>query len=84
MKIGIISDIRSDAIALRKALDLLRAEGVDQIVCAGDLVNKGGDSEGVVRLIQSEAITISTPTPTAPCWSARTNATASRRAIPST
>lgn len=52
MKIGLISDIHADLPALQKALDLLRAEGVDQILCAGDLVEKGKYGNQVVHLIQ--------------------------------
>lgn len=56
MKLGIVSDVHGDAVALRQALALLDAQGAQQIVCAGDLVSKGSDATGVVRLLQERAI----------------------------
>ena len=56
MKLGLIADIHGDSVALRKALDLLQARGVEQIVCAGDMVNKGSDADGVIALLKQQAI----------------------------
>ena len=56
MKLGLIADIHGDSVALHKALALLQAQGVDQVICAGDLVDKGQDAEGVVEIIQSQNI----------------------------
>lgn len=56
MKLGIIADVHGDAVALGQALALLDAHGAEQIVCAGDLVSKGSDAAGVVRLLQARAI----------------------------
>ncbi|MBI1258902.1 MAG: YfcE family phosphodiesterase [Chloroflexi bacterium] len=56
MKVGIIADIHGDSVALRKALALLEAQAVDQIICAGDMVNKGSDAAGVIALLQEHAI----------------------------
>jgi putative phosphoesterase len=52
MKLGLISDIHSDLRALKKALDLLHEQGVEKIVCLGDMVEKGTDGDAVVRLLQ--------------------------------
>lgn len=54
MKIGLISDIHGEPEALKRALTLL--DGVDTILCAGDLVDKGPNGEGVMRIIQQEEI----------------------------
>lgn len=56
MKIGLISDIHADLNALKLALDILQGQGVDQIVCAGDLVDKGLDGDAVVKLIRERQI----------------------------
>lgn len=51
MKIGLISDIHADYPALVKALKVFREVGVNKILCAGDLVEKGEDGDAVVALI---------------------------------
>ncbi len=56
MKLGVIADIHGDLEALQQAIACLSARQVDQIVCAGDLVNKGPKSVEVVNLIRSEKI----------------------------
>ena len=56
MKLGIISDIHASLEALEKALVILQREGVDNIVCAGDLVERGKEGDAVVALIQSRQI----------------------------
>lgn len=56
MKIGIISDIHADLTNLQKALTLLQQHSVDQIICAGDLVDGGPDGDAVVQLIQAQHI----------------------------
>lgn len=56
MKIGIVADIHGDLTSLLDALELLREQGVDQIVCAGDLLEKGPDGDAVVQVIRTEAI----------------------------
>lgn len=57
MNIGLIADIHSDKSSLDCALDLLRHQlGVDTIICAGDLAEKGPDGDAVIRHFQAEAI----------------------------
>ena len=56
MRLGIIADIHGDSVALHKALDLLDSFAVQQIVCAGDMVNKGSDAAGVIAQLQARAI----------------------------
>jgi predicted phosphodiesterase len=53
MRIGVIADIHGDAVGLQLALDFLETQGVAQIVCAGDLIGKGPDSNGVIRRLQT-------------------------------
>jgi putative phosphoesterase len=56
MKIGLIADIHADWSALKLALDLLQGQGVDMILCAGDLVDKGLDGDAVVQRIRERQI----------------------------
>lgn len=56
MKIGLISDIHADLSSLKKALTILDREQVDQIICAGDLVEDGKDGDAVVKLIRERKI----------------------------
>lgn len=51
MKIGLISDVHAQLDALHRALDILERQGVDRILCAGDLVDKGPDGDAVVKTI---------------------------------
>jgi len=54
--IGIISDIHADIDALERALQLLKQQDVDEIWCAGDLVDRGADGNAVVTRIRHEQI----------------------------
>lgn len=56
MKIGVISDIHGDLQGLRAALNLLKAHRVDQVVCCGDLVERGTEGDAVVKLIRDLSI----------------------------
>jgi len=56
MKIGIFSDVHGCLTELQQTLSLLRSLKVDQLVCGGDLVDKGSDSEGVVQLMRDQDI----------------------------
>ena len=56
MKIGIISDIHSNITGLRMALDRLTKHDVQQILCAGDLVDVGPNGDEVVALIRAHNI----------------------------
>lgn len=56
MKIGIFSDVHGHLDELHKTLDLLESHQVNQIICAGDLVDKGAYSDGVIDLIRTLGI----------------------------
>jgi putative phosphoesterase len=56
MKLGIISDVHADLLSLIAALELLRKLGATQIVCAGDLAEKGTDGDAVVETIKNKQI----------------------------
>ena len=57
MKIGIFSDVHGHLTELQKTLALFQSHDVDQIVCLGDLVDKGTDSDGVISLMAEREIT---------------------------
>jgi putative phosphoesterase len=52
MKIGIFSDVHGHLDELHKTLRLFERLNVDQILCAGDLVDKGLHSDGVIDLMR--------------------------------
>jgi len=52
VKLGLLSDIHSHAPALQNALDLLEKQGVDRLLCLGDMVQEGKDALPVLRLIR--------------------------------
>lgn len=54
--LGLISDIHADLKSLRRALDILQGQGVEHIICAGDLVDKGNEGDAVVSLIRERNI----------------------------
>jgi predicted phosphodiesterase len=51
VKIGLISDLHGNVLALEGVLDRL---DVDEIVCLGDLVGIGPDPSGVVRMVMRD------------------------------
>jgi predicted phosphodiesterase len=51
MRLALLSDIHGNAYALRAGLAVLEREGVDQYVCAGDLVGYGPHPTECVNLI---------------------------------
>jgi predicted phosphodiesterase len=51
MRIGIISDIHGCLVGLEAALEWLKLEGVDSIVCAGDVANFGPQPDECISLL---------------------------------
>ncbi|SIO61966.1 phosphoesterase, MJ0936 family [Singulisphaera sp. GP187] len=56
MKLGLISDIHGDPIALELAWSHLTIMGADRIVCAGDLVGYGPYPDRVVTFLEQRQI----------------------------
>lgn len=56
MKYAIMSDIHANPIALARVLDECGKLGVDQIVCAGDVVGYGPDPVGAIRLLRGKGV----------------------------
>ncbi len=56
MRLGIISDLHADVKSLEAALKLLDSVNVDEIVCCGDVVERGVDGDAVVRLLLERSI----------------------------
>lgn len=52
MRYGIISDIHGNIEALTASLKSLEGEGVDEVVCLGDIVGYGANPEECVRLVR--------------------------------
>lgn len=56
MKIGVFSDVHGHLDELNKTLMLFDSLAVDAIICAGDLVDKGTQSDAVVARMREVAI----------------------------
>lgn len=56
MKYAIISDIHSNLEALSSVLDVIDGEGVEHIVCLGDIVGYGADPNSCVEIIKERNI----------------------------
>lgn len=54
MKIGLISDVHGNILALEKVLNRFEELDVEKILCTGDLIGIGPHSEDVVQLIKSK------------------------------
>jgi putative phosphoesterase len=55
-RLGIISDVHGDFASLQAALEQLDALGVDQVVCAGDLLDWGPSPGRCIELLASRGI----------------------------
>ncbi|MGN1420786.1 MAG: metallophosphoesterase family protein [Eubacterium sp.] len=53
MKLGIITDIHNNVIALEKVLDFLNKEKCDKIICCGDIIGIGPYPEETVQLMMN-------------------------------
>lgn len=56
MRIGLFSDVHGHLDELNKTLALLELLKVDELLCLGDLVDKGAHSDAVVDLMRERAI----------------------------
>lgn len=56
MNIGLISDVHANAANLRRAMLLLREQGAEVILCAGDLVDGASEGEAAAQLAKAENI----------------------------
>ena len=55
-RVGVISDLHGDLEALQQALEHLDELGVDQVACAGDVVDGGDQPEQVIALLRERGI----------------------------
>ena len=59
MRVGIVSDPHGCLVGLKAALDWLRKEGVDIIVCAGDVANFGPQpNESIALLVERDIASV--------------------------
>lgn len=56
MRVGIFSDVHGHIDELHKTLALFEQLQVDKLICCGDLVDKGKDSDAVVSLMREKVI----------------------------
>jgi predicted phosphodiesterase len=52
LKIGLISDIHASLAPLQEALEIFRREGVERILCAGDIAGYGNELETTVAALR--------------------------------
>lgn len=55
-RIGVIADIHADLASLKQALALLDEQRVVGVICTGDLVERGTEGDGVVRLLRERQV----------------------------
>jgi predicted phosphodiesterase len=55
MRVGLLSDIHANLQALRTVLERFQQEGVDRLVCLGDVIGYGGDPEACVALVRERS-----------------------------
>lgn len=56
MKLGLVADIHGDLTGFQEALRLLDREGVEHILCAGDILDRGPDADAIVAVIRERGI----------------------------
>jgi putative phosphoesterase len=56
VRIGLISDIHGDFLALKRAWSLLEAQGVATVLCAGDIVGYGPDPDRTVAFLAERSV----------------------------
>ncbi len=56
--LGIIGDVHAENILLEKAIDFLRLQNVDKILCVGDVVDGSGDAEKCCKILLQEEIPV--------------------------
>ncbi|MEO1288985.1 MAG: metallophosphoesterase family protein [Chloroflexota bacterium] len=55
-KIGIIADIHGDYDSFQKALSIFDAQNVQNVVCVGDIVDRGSDADKIIKVLQQRQI----------------------------
>lgn len=55
--VGLISDVHSNNVALQIALEQLEQLGLDEILCAGDIVGYGGCPNETISLLKKKKVT---------------------------
>lgn len=58
MRLAIISDIHSNLEALTKALELIKTQKVDEVICLGDIVGYGANPNECIELVQQHCTTV--------------------------
>lgn len=57
VSIGVVADLHGDYQGFLKALAIFEQHGISQIVCAGDIVDRGPHADDIVRTFQAKNIT---------------------------
>ena len=55
--IGVVADLHGDYEGFLKALDIFEEQGITQLVCAGDIVDRGSSADAIVHTFKVKNIT---------------------------
>lgn len=58
MRYAIIADIYADESSLRQTLESIEAEGVDQIVCLGNIVGYGDQPNECIAILRGRGVLV--------------------------
>ena len=51
MRLGLLADIHGDGVGFQQALAWFESQAIEQILCAGDVVDRGPDADAIVQVL---------------------------------
>lgn len=56
MRLGLLADIHGDGVGFQQALAWFASQAIEQILCAGDVVDRGPDADAIVQVLINRSI----------------------------